>query len=117
MKKLLGRNDIEDGLKRLDTLTQEEARMASAQRVQATHPAGTSVRVMMDNKELDVKDNMGGGHSKGRGVRSREATIDDKFARVMIGVQPSSICYKGCFDHDAPRWKRSEGSRAADSQR
>ena len=28
MKKLLGKNDIEDSLKRLDTLTQEEARMA-----------------------------------------------------------------------------------------
>ena len=31
MKKLLGKNDIEDSLKRLDTLTQEEARMATAE--------------------------------------------------------------------------------------
>ena len=28
MKKLLGKNDVEDALKRLDTLTMEEARMA-----------------------------------------------------------------------------------------
>jgi hypothetical protein len=31
IKKLIGYNDIEDALKRLDMLTQEEARMASAQ--------------------------------------------------------------------------------------
>jgi hypothetical protein len=31
MKKLIGKNDIEDALKRLDRLTQEEARMAAAQ--------------------------------------------------------------------------------------
>jgi len=31
VKKLLGRNDIEDVLKRLDILTQEEARMATAE--------------------------------------------------------------------------------------
>ena len=31
MKKLLGRNDIENALKRLDTLTMEEARMAIAE--------------------------------------------------------------------------------------
>jgi hypothetical protein len=31
VKKLLGKNDIEDSLKRLDILTQEEARMATAE--------------------------------------------------------------------------------------
>jgi hypothetical protein len=31
MKKLVGRNDIEDALKRLDKLTQDEARMAIAE--------------------------------------------------------------------------------------
>jgi hypothetical protein len=31
MKKLIGNNEIEDALKRLDRLTQEEALMASAQ--------------------------------------------------------------------------------------
>ena len=30
LKKLLGRNDVEDALKRLDKLTQEEAKMATA---------------------------------------------------------------------------------------
>jgi hypothetical protein len=101
MKKLLGRNDMEDGLKRLDRLTQEEARMASAQLLQATHPADNRVGVMVD-KELDSKDNVVSVDNREGDVRSREATIDDKFAMVNIGVQPS-ICYKKWFNRDAPR--------------
>jgi hypothetical protein len=31
LKKLLGKNDVEDALKRLDKLTQEEAKMATAE--------------------------------------------------------------------------------------
>jgi hypothetical protein len=37
VKKLLGRSDIEDALKRLDTLTMEEARMAIAETLNVTH--------------------------------------------------------------------------------
>ncbi|KAI9428498.1 hypothetical protein H4582DRAFT_688593 [Lactarius indigo] len=37
LKKLVGRNDMEDALKRLDQLTQEEARMAAAQILKLTH--------------------------------------------------------------------------------
>ena len=36
MKKLLGKNKIEDALKRLDTLTQEEVRMATAEVLKVT---------------------------------------------------------------------------------
>jgi hypothetical protein len=46
LKKLVGRKDIEDALKRLDTLTQEEARMAAAQILHLTH--------IVDNKVTDV---------------------------------------------------------------
>lgn len=94
---------MEDGLKRLDTLTQEEARMASAQRLQGVIP--------------DLNDNVVSVISGEIRVRSRQTTIDDKLAWSTIGMQPSSICYKGCFDHDTPRWKRSKASRATDSQR
>jgi hypothetical protein len=44
MKKILGKNDIEDALKRLDTLTQEEARMATAEIWKAT-------RVLVDSTQ------------------------------------------------------------------
>ena len=36
-KKVAGRSDIEDSLRRLDKLTQEEHRMTSAQGLRATH--------------------------------------------------------------------------------
>ena len=37
LNKLIGRTVIEDGLKRLDKLTQEEARMATAQVLKVAH--------------------------------------------------------------------------------
>ena len=46
MKKLLGKNDIEDALKRLDTLTQEEARMAIAEVLKVTHVIDDFLRLI-----------------------------------------------------------------------
>ena len=43
-KKLIGRTDIEDVLKRLDKLTQEEARMAVVENLKAMHTIDESVR-------------------------------------------------------------------------
>ena len=55
VKRLLGKTDIEDALKRLDKLTQEEARMATAQLLTLTHGVdgkvediGDTVRVVRD---------------------------------------------------------------------
>ena len=48
MRKLLGRNDIEDALKRLDTLTMEEARMAIAETLNVTHKVDDKVAVLVD---------------------------------------------------------------------
>ena len=58
LKKLVGRSDIEDALKRLDKLTQEEARMATAQVLQVTHT-----------------------------VDGRVKAVDDKVAKVIDGTQ------------------------------
>ena len=49
MKKLIGRTDIEDALKRLDILTQEEARMATAQVLKVAHSVDDRVREVADN--------------------------------------------------------------------
>jgi hypothetical protein len=46
LKKLLGRNDVEDALKRLDKLTQEEARMATAELLKITRGMDSSMKVM-----------------------------------------------------------------------
>ena len=43
MKKLIGRTDLEDALKRLDQLTREEAWMGIAQNLRATHNVSNMV--------------------------------------------------------------------------
>ena len=49
MKKLLGKNDIEDALKRLDTLTIEEVRMAIAETLKVTNRVDSTVNRVDDN--------------------------------------------------------------------
>src|SRR6266852_6612854 len=44
MKRLIGRTDLEDALKKLDKLTVEEARMAIAENLKATHNVDERVR-------------------------------------------------------------------------
>jgi hypothetical protein len=43
MKMLMGRTDVDDALKRLDNLTNEEARMATAQVLKVTHAVAEDV--------------------------------------------------------------------------
>ena len=49
MRKLIGRTDIEDALKRLDKLSQEEARMATAQVLKVAHSVDDRVREVADD--------------------------------------------------------------------
>jgi hypothetical protein len=44
VKKLVGRNDIEDALKRLDKLTQDEARMAIVENLKVTREVENKVK-------------------------------------------------------------------------
>ncbi len=69
LKKLVGRTDIEDALQRLDKLTQEEARMAIAEGLKATHG--------IDNKVEDVGD-------KVKGVDVRVKDVGDQIAGAQI---------------------------------
>jgi hypothetical protein len=55
LKKLAGRTDIEKALKRLDDLTNEEARMATAQVLKATRIVDDRVKAV-DNKIAEVVD-------------------------------------------------------------
>ncbi|KAH9989691.1 hypothetical protein BJV74DRAFT_885148 [Russula compacta] len=54
-KKLLGKNDIEDTLKRLDTLTQEEARMATAEVLKVTHNVDDKVKIALDDGKETIE--------------------------------------------------------------
>jgi Tfp pilus assembly PilM family ATPase len=71
VKKLIGRTDLEDALKRLDQLTREEARMGIAQNLRATHHVSESVRRVVDTVAS---------------VGDRVRMVDDKVAEVNRGV-------------------------------
>ena len=63
-KRLIGKTDMEDALKNLDRLTQEEARMMIAENLRATHAVDERVR----------------------GVAERVLSVDDKVAEVIRGA-------------------------------
>ena len=48
VKKLLGKNDVEDALKRLEMLTMEEARTAIAENLKVTNRVDNKVTVLID---------------------------------------------------------------------
>ena len=48
LKKLLGRSDVEDALKRLDNLTQEEVQMAIAEVLKVTRSVDNKVNVVIN---------------------------------------------------------------------
>ena len=59
MKKLIGRKDIEDALSRLDRLTQEEARMATAQVMKVAHLVKDGVEAVRNKVNLAVEGTFG----------------------------------------------------------
>jgi hypothetical protein len=70
MKKLTGNTEIEDSLSRLDKLTQEEARMASAELLKVTHS--------VDNKVTGVDDRVKNVEGKVQDVRGDVQRVGDK---------------------------------------
>ena len=51
-KRLIGRADMEDALKRLDKLTQEEARMATAEVLRVTHAVDDKVAEVINGAQI-----------------------------------------------------------------
>jgi archaellum component FlaC len=88
LKKLMGKTGIEDALKRLDKLTNEEVRMVTAQVLEATHTVDDKVgrvedKVLdVDNKVAGVDDRVAGVDNKVARVDDRVAGVDDRVARV-----------------------------------
>ena len=50
MKKLIGKKEIEDALKRLDRLTRDEARMAAAETLRLTQIVDNKVTTVLNGK-------------------------------------------------------------------
>ncbi|KAI0000832.1 NACHT domain-containing protein [Russula compacta] len=84
LKRLIGRTDIEDGLKRLDKLTEQEARMATAQVLKVMHTVDGKVGVV-DDSVARVNDRVAGVDDRVRAVDNTVAQViqDGKEANVV----------------------------------
>ena len=81
LKKLIGRTDIEDALKRLDRLTQEEARMASAQVLNVANTVDDRVKDVNDQVK-DVNDQVKDVNYQVKGVNDRVTDVDDRVKAI-----------------------------------
>jgi uncharacterized protein YoxC len=85
---LAGNRDIEDSLERLDNLTQEEARMASAELLKMTYSIdgkvmGVDDRVKyVEGRMEDVRDDVQGVCNKVQDVRVDVGVVGDKVQDV-----------------------------------
>ena len=53
LRRLVGKNDLEDALKRPDKLTQEEARMETAEVLKVMHSVDDNVEVVIDGAQRE----------------------------------------------------------------
>ncbi|KAF8490942.1 hypothetical protein F5888DRAFT_1080662 [Russula emetica] len=83
-KKLIGRTEMEDALKRLDNLTQEEARMVAAQNLKVTHNVDERTKGVantveaIDNKVASVDERVAGVDGRVASVNERVVAVDDR---------------------------------------
>ena len=77
-RKLAGMADLEDALKKLDRLTQEEARMANAEVMRVTHSIRDGIKVV-DGKVDEVGDKVGD-------IGGKVKCVDEKVQVVIDGA-------------------------------
>ena len=85
-KKLIGMKDIEDALSRLDILTQEEVKMATAQILKLAHRIKGGVEAVSE----EVKG------------------VGDKVNRAIEGMSSTSATQNATVNRHTTRWKRVE---------
>jgi hypothetical protein len=73
--KLIGRTDIEDALRRLDKLTQDEIRMVAAQGLKAAHH--------IDDRMIGVSSEVQAVSDKVEGVDERLRVVGEQVNRVL----------------------------------
>ena len=84
VKTLIGKTELDDALKRLDKLTQEEARMAAAQNLKVTHSVDERVKevadtvVAIDNRVAGVDGRVATVGNQVSSVDDRVVTVDDR---------------------------------------
>ncbi len=85
LKKLMGNREIEDSLERLDKLTQEEARMASAELLKMTHSVDGKV-TGVDDRVRGVEGQIQDVHGDVREVGSKVQTVEECVQGVRSNV-------------------------------
>ena len=114
-KRLIGRTDMEDALERLDKLTHEEARMAIAENLRATHAVDERVKGVTE-QVLAVDDRVVGVDVRLANVDDRVANVDDKVTEVIHGMCKSFSVLRN-VKYELLRWKGSKTSHGTNSQR
>jgi hypothetical protein len=141
LKKLIGRTDLEDALKRLDRLTQEEARLVAAQVLNVANTVDDRVQgiadnmLRVDNRVAGIDDRVGdvGDSLKGqvkdvndqvkdvndrvKDVGDRVMAVDHKIVAVLDGARYIfDRLSENWFNNNAPRWKSGQGRYATSSR-
>ena len=86
MKVLIGNTDIEDALQRLDNLTEEEDRMASAEILRTTHTLGEGLQDVGRGVE-DIVGEMQRVHDRFDSVHGRVQDVRDSVQDIDIGLR------------------------------
>jgi hypothetical protein len=85
LKRVIGRTDLEDGMKKLDKLTNEEVAMASAQLLMVAHNIDNNVLVVKSEVQL-VNDNI-------KAVDDKVQTMADGRRRLFSKSSASSLTF------------------------
>ena len=88
LKKLFGnRTGIEDAMKRLDSLTQEEAQMAAAQVLKTTHTVDHIDRVRgVADIALSIDNKLAGVSGQVQGVRDQVQDVNNNLTAAIDGA-------------------------------
>ena len=98
----MGKTDIDDALKRLDKLTQEEVRMATAQLLKLTRG--------VDDKVTRIDDDV-------KGINGKVKDIGDTVKLVLDSAQCVIFSSDSVVTLYLARWKRNKSNCTADSKR
>ncbi|KAH8990842.1 hypothetical protein EDB92DRAFT_729072 [Lactarius akahatsu] len=114
LKRLAGRTDLEDALRRLDNLTQEEARMALLEMLRIMHSVRDEVKVVngnvgsMGNKVEDMGD-------KVEGIGDKVVCVDEKVQVVINGAR--GVSYLSSTPSNIYTFRQQAGERGDDGNK
>ena len=100
MEKLLGKNDVEDALKKLDTLTTEEARMAIAETLKVTNRVDDKVDKVLDKVDDKVDR-----------VDSKVDKVDDKVTVLIDSEKNAFFIILRALEHGYDHMTRRERNK------